>query len=276
MPAPPVTKRNRLTLRDRKAVVDRYLYFLTSPEFYVDPTVPRHYYDPYDGKENERYEKSIKMFLKIENLNWAEGHKLDMSNVFKWVKASDRGEYLEWGGRNDIDRPNCRSKIIIDHIDNLLSNAHHKSANWNELVKSPSSPDKYGVVARRDVPAGTFLGFYKGEHFITNDTVKGPDKYKIDGTNYVDASGEFTSCYARFYNWSTSENRQNVSVERLTEWTDPNKAICFIANRAIKRGAEFVIAHGQDMLGTSPYKRYKTAPSNFAHLAAAKAKAFDK
>jgi hypothetical protein len=250
------------------------LIFLASPEFYVDPNAPRHY-NPYDGKEDERYEKSIKMFLKTENLCWAEGHKLDMSNVFKWVKAYNRGEYLEWDGRNDLDRPNCRSKIIIEHIDTLLSDAHRKSANWNELVKSPSSPDKYGVVARRDVPAGTFLGFYQGEHFTSDDIVKGPDTYKIDATNYIDASGDFTSCYARFYNWSTTENRQNVTVERLVEWTDPNKTICFVANKAIKRGTEFVIAHGQDLLGTNPYKRYKTAPSQFKELVAAKAKAFD-
>jgi hypothetical protein len=157
-----------------------------------------------------------------------------------------------------------------------LSLAHQNSANWNELVKSPSSPDKYGVVARRDVPAGTFLGFYQGEHFTSVDKIRGPDTYKINETNYIDASGEFTSCYARYYNWSTAENKQNVAVERLAEWTDPNRAVCFIANKAIKRGVEFVIAHGQNMLGTSPYKRYKTASSQFAHLAASKAEAFEK
>jgi hypothetical protein len=274
MPIAPVIKRHRLTLRDKKAVIERYNYFLST--VVIDEDGPPLLFNPYDGMTEERYEKSIKMFLNIENKLWPDGYKLDMSNVFKWVKASQRGEYLEWGGFNDLDKPNCRSKALINHIDNLLRQKHKTSAVWNQLVKSPSSPDKYGVIAREDIPSGTFLGYYQGEYFTSDDPVKGLNIFKISGNHYINASKEHTSCYARHYNWSTLEKKQNVTVQRLSSRTaDPNKTICFIANVEIKQGVELIIGHDQGYLKTSNNKRYKTCKSNYTSDVEQRATQFD-
>jgi hypothetical protein len=35
-------------------------------------------------------------------------------------------------------------------------------------------------------------------------------------------------------------------VEILTDWTNPQKAVCFIANKDIKAGDEFLICYGPD------------------------------
>ncbi len=50
---------------------------------------------------------------------------------------------------------------------------------------------------------------------------------------YVDGS-DFLSCFARYYARSSSDKeKQNVSVERLSEWTDSHRAVCFIATKDI-------------------------------------------
>jgi hypothetical protein len=202
MPKVPKAKRHRVTLKEKRAVVERYITFCTTAQPLDENAVML--FDPDDELEDERSEKSIKMFLLTENKLWPQNDQLDMSNVFKWIKAFDRGEYLEWGDLNDLNKPNCRSKEIIDHINTLLSAAHPTAAHWNKLVKSPSSPDQYGIVARTLIPEGTLLGFYEGTPFETTDRVKGPNKYKIGENVYIDSSVEFHSCYARYYNWSTN------------------------------------------------------------------------
>ncbi len=226
-------------------------------------------YDPDDELEDERSEKSIKMFLLTENKLWSQNDQLDMSNVFKWIKAYDRGEYMEWGNINDIDKPNCRSKEIIEHINKLLDARHPTAAHWNKLVKSPSSPDQYGIVAKITIPEGTLLGFYEGTCFETMDIVKGPNKFKIDGNEYIDAGIEFDSCYARYYNWSTNPKDQNVSVVRLPCLVAKNRSICFISNVEIPEGKELIVAHNQGLLKRINNKRYKTAYSHFADRAEA-------
>jgi hypothetical protein len=225
-------------------------------------------FDPDDELEDERSEKSIKMFLLTENKLWPQNDQLDMSNVFKWIKAFDRGEYLEWGDMNDLNKPNCRSKEIIDHINTLLSAAHPTAAQWNKLVKSPSSPDQYGIVARTRIPAGTVLGFYEGTPFETTEIVKGPNKYKIGENKYIDASIDFHSCYARYYNWSTNPSLQNVCVYRIPDAIDENRTVCFISNIDIPEGKELIVAHDQGQLKRSNNKRYKTTHSNFTDRAA--------
>jgi hypothetical protein len=272
MPKVPKAKRHRITLKEKRAVVDRYIIFCTTAQPVDENAIIL--YDPDDELEDERTEKSIKMFLLTENKLWPPNEKLDMSNVFKWIKAYDRGEYFEWGSINDIDKPNCRSKEIIEHINGLLSAKHPTAAYWNRLVKSPSSPDQYGIVANTRIPAGTLLSFFEGEYFETSEPVKGANKFKIGENKYIDAAVEFESCYARYYNWSTNLSEQNVCVERLSGWLSPNRAICFIANVEIAEGKELILAHDQGKLKKSNNKRYKTAHSNFAGSAATLAAAY--
>jgi hypothetical protein len=272
MPKYPKAKRHRITLREKRKVVDRYITFCTTTQPVEENAIML--YDPDDDLEDERSEKSIKMFLLTENKLWAQDNQLDMSNVFKWIKASDRGEYMEWGGINDIDKPNCRSKEIIEHINMLLSARHPTAAHWNKLVKSPSSPDQYGIIANTDIPAGTLLGFCEGTVFETADKVKGPNKFKICENKYIDAAVAFDSCYARYYNWSTNTSEQNVCVERLSGSVSPNRSICFIANVDIPEGKELILAHDQGQLKRTNNKRYKTLHSNFADRAAVLAAAY--
>jgi hypothetical protein len=232
-------------------------------------------FDPDDGLGNERVEKSVAKFLIEENKYWGANEQLHMNNVFKWVKAYDRGEYLEWDGLNNLNKLRCCSKKIIERIDSLLSLKHPTSAHyWNQLVKSPSSPDSYGVVARRHIKAGTFLGFYQGTYFETIEVVvRRPHVFKIREHQYIDASTSFDSCYARHYNWSTGLVHQNVCVERLSTWSDANRAICFVANIDIPPGVELILAHNQGKLNhtTANQNRYKTIHSRFGHLVMAMA-----
>jgi hypothetical protein len=267
MPKPPKTKRIRITLKEKRAVVHRYITFCASARP-VDAKAIQ-LYDPDDELEDERSENSVKMFLLTENKLWLQNDQLDMSNVFKWIKAYERGEYLEWGDINDINKLNCRSKEIIEHLNKLLSAKHPVEAHWIKLVKSPSSPDQYGIIANTRIPAGTLLGFYEGAYFETTDEVRGSNKFKICANMFIDAF-EFDSCYARYYNWSTNPSAQNVCVERLFGWVNSNRAICFISNVDIPEGNELILGHDQAQLKRrANNKRYKTAHSNFAGRAAA-------
>jgi hypothetical protein len=47
---------------------------------------------------------------------------------------------------------------------------------------------------------------------------------------YVDGF-DFLSCFTRYYARSSDKEKQNVSVERLSEWTDSSRAVCFIATK---------------------------------------------
>jgi hypothetical protein len=268
MPKQPITKRQRFTLRDKKNIIEKYIYFLQN--IVVDLDDPELLWNPHDGMTEERHEKSITMFLRIENKSRPKGHELhiEMSNVFKWYKALQRGEFLEWGEINDLDQKNCRSQLIIKHIDCLLLNKHKNAGFWNQLVKSPSSSDKYGVIAREDIPAGTFLGYFQGEHFISQVNVKGLNIFKICENNYINASKEFSSCYGRYYNWSTTEaNNHNVSVGRVSDWTDANESIYFTARVEIKKGVELIVSHKAGCRkannNDSNKQTYKTIYSNF-------------
>jgi hypothetical protein len=269
MPKIPKAKRHRITLKEKRAVVDRYIMFCTTTSSAQQQSVNESanlLYDPDDELEDERSKKSIKMFLQnTENkLCPPNEQQLDMSNVFKWIKAYDRGEYFEWGIINDTDKLNCRSKEIIEQINKLLSAKHPTAAHWNRLVKSPSSPDRYGIVANNPIPTGTILGFFEGAYVETTEFVKGANMFKIGKNTYIDASVEFESCYARYYNWSTKPNEQNVCAVRLSGWLSPNRSVCFVANNEISKGKELILAHDQAQLKRSNNMRYKTAKPNFS------------
>ena len=253
-------KRRRLILKEKKAVIDKYITFLGTIQDIDEDTL----YDPNDVAE-DRCEKSIRMFIKCQNKKLtAEEESLEMSNIFKWVKAFERGEFQSWGGINDLTRPNSKSKQIIAHLNTLLQTKHPYEAQWHRLVKSPSSPDQYGMIARKQIPAGTLLGFFKGEVMDLEDEekMKGSHKYLITDNTYIEGA-DFDSCYARYYNCSTQVENQNVCVERLPNWTNPQRAVCFVANNEIAAGTELIIAYDQGFTRNNN-KRYKTVHSQFA------------
>jgi hypothetical protein len=107
------------------------------------------------------------------------------------------------------------------------------------------------------IPKDTFLGFFKGTFVPEHDhrIVKGPNKYYgltdpnladyDQNSGHIDGSA-FDSSYGRYFVSVQSSSLQNVSVVRLEGFTDHNRAICFISNKDIVKGAELLIAPDQD------------------------------
>eukprot|EP01034_Spumella_vulgaris_P040672 gene40672-50324_t len=147
------------------------------------------------------------------------------------------------------------------------------AVNLIEVVKSPSSPDQYGIVSKEDIPYGTHLGFFKGKLVMGSGTIEelldfnGPfhKSYGLADPNgeslpsdirYIDGSA-FDSSFARYYVTSPVASEQNVTVERLADWTDHNEAISFMANTDIKKDEELRIAPFQDYGEQQKSKRYQ-------------------
>jgi hypothetical protein len=59
---------------------------------------------------------------------------------------------------------------------------------------------------------------------------------------FIDAN-KLISCFARHYKCAVNQSDQNVCVERLL-WSNPQKAICFIATKNVQKGEEFLISYG--------------------------------
>jgi hypothetical protein len=94
------------------------------------------------------------------------------------------------------------------------------------------------------------------------EKMKGSHKYLITDNTYIEGA-DFDSCYARYYNCSTQVENQNVCVEKLPNWTNPQRAVCFVASNEIAAGTELVIAYDQGFTRNNN-KRYKTVHSQFA------------
>jgi hypothetical protein len=223
-------KRKRLDLETKKNVVEQYFMFCSS------------------ANENDEQKVSVRAFVRHNN-EQAKQLKLESTNVYRWISAYKRGEYLSWETKIKLQttrKVSCPMKII-NHIDSTLNKRDKCHGVYNKVVRSPSIKGEYGVVARRFTPAGTFLGFYKGKVItgIANDTRNHDYTFGINRNTFIDAS-DYYSCFARYYNCSVLSADQNVCVEILTDWTNPQKAICFIANKDIKKGDEFIISYGPE------------------------------
>jgi hypothetical protein len=185
---------------------------------------------------------------------------LHVSNLSKWIRAERRGEYMAWSGINKLDSRTCKIVKIVRHLDLTLKTRDTCHAVYNKVVKSPTVPGEYGVVARRFTPAGTFLGFYKGEVIsglvASRRTESQEYMFALNKNRFIDAKA-FDSCFARYYNCAMKAEDQNVSVERLDS-KNPQMIICFMANRDVAKGEEFLISYG------SAYweRAAKKAPAN--------------
>ena len=89
---------------------------------------------------------------------------------------------------------------------------------------------------------------------------------------YVDGF-DFLSCFTRYYARSSDKEKQNVSVERLSEWTDLNRAVCFIVTKDIPAGSALIIATNQEYQQRNK-NRHNVSQSQFRKTAAAMAAAF--
>eukprot|EP01034_Spumella_vulgaris_P027676 gene27676-34434_t len=221
------------------------------------------YYSKHWGNENNNEFMPYKdrSFAKLRKFQKLGRHLIDEKSLYKWIKAAQRFEFLEWDGDNDLCKQNCKSKLILEKIEAGLKANNPETLKWNKFVKtSPSSSDQYGIVARQDIALGTNLGFFKGKlvlerkdldidcAFHKSYQLADPNSEQDGPSNpeagFIDGSA-FDSCFARHYATSPLPEAQNVLVERLTDWTDHNQAIVFIANRNIKEGQELLIAPDQ-------------------------------
>jgi len=248
-------KREKTTLNDKAKVVKRYFDFVehvrNTPKV-ID--IYQHHTDIM------RSEMSIKSFLKEENISRSSGDPLDMANMFKWIKASHRGDFLPWGNINDLTKCNAKSKNILVYINDELLLKFPLLCKYQRVVKSLSSPDQYGVIARSAITAGSFLGFFEGKKCEgdKDDQLEGLHKYTLiegDNSEYIDCTDDFMACYARYYNCSTKSENQNVSVVRLKHG-DHNHRVCFVANAYIEVGHELIIAPDQGYRRNGGWKRY--------------------
>jgi hypothetical protein len=180
----------KLKLKDEKAVVESYYKFLLTSEEgeeiksnikLEDGRLESfHSKNTTDGdKEVEEEElslsiinkskkqqyKSIRAFL--EEFNTRHSIKLDMPSVYRWLKADCRGDFNEWNGQNNLNNVRCKSKKIVKIIGKYLKRKFPDSAVWNKVAKSKSSPEQYGVFAKKLIHSGTMLGFYKGDYVVS-------------------------------------------------------------------------------------------------------------
>jgi hypothetical protein len=265
------SKRPSTTLLTKLHVIHRYKRFLDFVAHKPSKHIGIFDYDD----ENIRSDKSVKQFLMEENKNhWPNNNQLSMANMFQWVRAYNRGEYFGWYGLNDLNRFNAKSKDILRFLNEQMILKFPSLSFYHKIAKSPSSPDRHGIIARTNITAGTFLGFFVGVHRTSSrdGPPHGPHMFTtVENNNsvYIDCESNFTACYARYYNTSTSIEAQNVSIVRLLDFTESNAAVCFISNENILVGHELIIAHDQGyMRGVNAKKRYKRAASMYEEKAA--------
>lgn len=268
----PCDNRSRVVLQFKRDVVYQYLEFLKAPR-----TEDSTDHDSSDDESKEANQvRTIKNFLSRYNRDKSPDKKLLHGCVFKWFKSFERGEMEDWNGMNPLSNPNAKAKKIMEYIYHALKVEEPATAHFNKIVqKSKISPEKYGVVAKRFISKGTFLGFFKGKYITPPEDEMAPVPVVLDGFHmyllseysYIDGR-DFTSCFARYYAWSGDVQVQNVSVHKLDVWTNPNRAIGFMANKDIAKGEELVIPLNQDYVIRKIHKSFVHAPCGDNELTA--------
>jgi hypothetical protein len=281
--------RTRETLKFKRDVVMKYLAFVKAPpppskvtimEVSGTESTDQDSEDDEDDDENKEQDqvRTIKNFLASYNKERQAANEKSLLHgcLFKWLKSFERGELDDWEGMNPLNKPNSKAKKIVEHICKVLKTEFPETARFNKLIrKSPSSPEKYGVLAKKHIPKGTFLGFFSGE--LVNDL--GCEQtgikvvlddfylYRLGNYSYIDGRS-FTSCYARYYAWSGDIHKQNVSVHLLGEWSDHTRAVCFMANKDIAKDEELVTPVNLDYIGKKKHMKFEKASCSDNELAA--------
>jgi hypothetical protein len=203
---------------------------------------------------------SMRAYVLAYNQNPANSITLDISSLSRWIQADFRGEYLPWNGINRKHSRTCKLVNIVRHIDYALKTKYPSFGIYNQVSKSKSISGEYAAIARRFTPVGTFLGFYEGEvinGLEVDHCINAPLKhlFTLTENRFIDAKDWF-SCFARYYNCALKACDQNVCAERLTSQSNPQNAICFIANKDVQKGEEFLIsfasASWEEAADTSP------------------------
>jgi hypothetical protein len=223
--------RARLTLRTKKFIVGQYYEYLRTNKANTWVSI--------------NLQSSVLEYVEARNNDPTSLTMLNVSNLSKWIKAERRGEYLCWYDINNLDFQACKIVNIIRHIDYALKTKYPAYGIYNQVSKSKFITGEYGVTARRFTPAGTFLGFCEGDVIDGLEASHHLDSLKhaftLPESKFLDTK-DWHSCFARYYNCALKACDQNVCVERLPSQSNPQKIICFIANKDVQKGEEFLIS----------------------------------
>jgi hypothetical protein len=209
-----------------------------------------------DRQDNEIDQRTKDVTAFVVSHNSVEGNmQIDEKSMYKWLKADQRFEFEDWYGKNDLQKPNCKSKMVIEEINIALEMDNPDASQFQEVVKSRHSPDSYGVIARKNIEPGEVLGFFKGE-FVENKPegprqksygLMDPNSFKpgMVEIGHIDGSA-YDSCYGRYYVCAAEPAFQNVLVDRVNPPLDCDRTVYFYANKPIKEGDELLIPMDQD------------------------------
>ncbi len=182
-------QRKRLTLLEKKEVVQKYYSYLGDTD--------------YASKNAHSFREGFVKLFNNEN-----DDQIDVSSLGKWISAEKHGEYLPWGGANNLSSKVCIVQKVIESIDDCLSDRDVYHGEYNQIARSPSNPDEYGVIARKFTPAGTFLGYFKGECIDSKEAELRHDLdfvFCIGEEKFIVAS-QLLSCFARYYNCAVNRS----------------------------------------------------------------------
>jgi hypothetical protein len=227
--------RHRYTLFDKKQIVDNLYSFGHINHLYSVPL-----------------SDLIKLFIK-EQKELGSDKLYDTYLISKWIREDWNGHYLDWTGCTSLSSKICDKKRNAQQIDNRLINFDPISGEFNRVAKSKINSNALGVFARTFIPAGTFLGYYRGEVMMPIDVMTRCmiHNYRFlfcaNNEQFIDAH-QILSCFARFYQYESKPVASaNVFVRRIAS-CDPQSSVCFFTSNDVSEGEELLIPLGCESL----------------------------
>jgi hypothetical protein len=225
--------RNRITLYDKKQVVERLYNFVALNNLQTAPLTG-----------------IIKSFIDNE-LNIANSERCNDS-LRKWVRADQNGLFLDWDGCNFLSYKICCMVAIAEQLDKRLLIQDAISAEFNRIAKSKVCKETFGVFARTFIPAGTTLGCYRGEVITPEDVELSRDLFIYSNlfcaneSQFIHAHNVL-SCFARHYQCAPTVSSENVYVRRVAS-NDPQSTVCFYTKTDVNEGDELLVPLGCEYL----------------------------
>ncbi len=139
-----------MSLAEKKVVVDNFYLFYQSQRLFEELPVDV-YIEAFTVNYNNQYSTTT-----------CEGDKLTAVVLEQWIRAEQRGDYRNWNNSNMLSKKVCYGHKILERIDYLLKKRHKRCSEFNKMAKSRIAANEYGVVTRKNISSGTFLGFYCG------------------------------------------------------------------------------------------------------------------
>jgi hypothetical protein len=134
--------RRRLTLGEKRVIIQKYVAFA-------------------DAFVNSDCDNDVArtIFDFVKDFNKGGKYIVNISSIGKWIHADKRGEFLSWGGANKLTNKVCFIQNVIQKVDEFLKLRDVYHSEFNEVARSPTVFNEFGVVARKFTPAETFLDY---------------------------------------------------------------------------------------------------------------------